>query len=61
MLKIRLDQDLRDQSGKITITATPGNLAELIALDTELGYRTGVFQREAGIGIPADPEPNGQG
>jgi len=58
MLKIRMDQDLRDQSGKITITAEPGYLAELISLDTELGYRQNMV-REAGVGIPAEPEPQG--
>lgn len=60
MLKLRLDQDMRDLSGKITVVAEPGNLAEAIGLADELSLRMNI-QRQAGVAIPAEPEPTEEG
>jgi len=59
MIKQQMERNLQTQSGTLTITAEPGNLSELIALATELQYRSNV-QTEGTIDrLPDAPPPVG--
>ena len=53
----QLNQDLQRQSGTLTVTAAPGNLAELIALATELQHRPNVTTNGTITQLPPPPPP----
>ena len=55
-MTLRLDEDRRDNSGKITLVAPPGFLAEAVALTSELDLRRGI-ERIGGQVILAEVEP----
>ena len=53
----QLTQNERDMSGQLVVRAEPGNLAELIALATELQHRPDVVTNGTITQLPPAPPP----